>query len=118
MLVDGACEAAGCDCPKLKPKPLVDVPFVTFADGFANGLFTGADGEKSNPTLPPLPNPPNDTFGEPFPLGGVPFVGGKLWEPLVKRPGCGVGDTPKLFVGRVAAAPAGRLPFAALILES
>jgi hypothetical protein len=113
--VDGA--AAGCDPPKLNPKPPLDAPLVVELDIFAKGLFTGADAEKSKPELPlPLPNPPKDTFGDPLPIEAAPFVGGKLWAPFVKRPCCGVEDDgPKLVVGR-AGAPPGLLPFAALIL--
>lgn len=121
MPVDGAA-AAGCDPPKLKPKPPFEAPLaVLFEDTFAKGLLTGVEAEKAKPvSAPPLPNPPKDTFGEPFPIGGVPFVGGKLWAPLEKRPGCGVeGDGPKLVVGRAVEPPApdlAPLPFAALIL--
>lgn len=88
ILVDGAA-AAGCDAPKLNPKPPFEVPLVVLLeDTFAKGLFTGTAGEKAKPgSALPLPKPPKDTLGDPFPIGGAPFVGGKLWAPLEKRPG-------------------------------
>lgn len=91
MPVGGAAAAAGgCDPPKLNPKLPFDAPLAALLeDMLENGLFTGVDEEKPKPgSPPPPPNPPNDTFGDPFPIGGVLFVGGKLWAPLVKRPGC------------------------------